>query len=98
MSPGPPSRGLVSLASVKRPRKGALCSSACVTRDHYSWGECVRNKGLQLSPHVNGEYGSRQKAWDKELDLADSAVRQGIDIPSTKTKAVQAAIEAADSG
>lgn len=89
---------LVSLASAKRPRKGANCSSKCLTRDHYTFGECVRSKGIQLSPHVNGEYGKAQKAWDKELDLAESAVRQGIDIPSTKTKAVQAAIEAADNG
>ncbi len=85
------------MGSVKL-RKGVNCSATCFTKDHYTFGECVRSKGLQLSPHVNGEYGKRQKAWDKELDLAASAVRQGIDIPSTKTKAVEAAIKAADSG
>lgn len=72
------------------------CSSACPTQDHKSWGECVRSKGLQLSPHVNGEYAVRQKAWDSELDHYASAVRQGLNPAGTKRHHVDAAIKEAD--
>lgn len=79
-----------------RKRKGANCSSACLTRDHYSWGECVRGKGIQLSPHVNDDYGTRQKAWDSELDHFESAVRQGVNPASTKRSVVDAALKEAE--
>lgn len=72
------------------------CSTACPTQDHKSWGECVRSKGLQLSPHVNGEYAVRQKAWDSELDHYASAVRQGLSPAGTKRHQVDAAIKEAD--
>lgn len=85
------------MASAKRPRKGALCSSACLTRDHRSWGECVRSKGLQVSPAVNDAYGTRQRAWDKELDSYESATRQGLNPAGTKQHHVDAAMKAAES-
>ncbi len=74
------------------------CSTVCPTRDHKSWGECVRSKGLQLSPAVNGDYGTRQKAWDKELDNYESARRQGLEPRSTKQWATDQALKEADSG
>lgn len=56
----------------------------------------MRSKGLQLSPAVNDSYGSRQKAWDKELDSYESAVRQGLSPAGTKQHHVDAAIKEAD--
>lgn len=78
-----------------RMKRGARCSSACLTKDHLSWGECVRGKGLQLSPAINDSYGRRQKTWDKELDSYESAVRQGLEPVSTKQAAIDAAVREA---
>lgn len=75
---------------------GAKCSSSCTTRDHKSWGECVRAKGLQLSPAINDTYGTKQKAWDRELDNFESATRQGLDPAGTKQHHIDAAIKKAE--
>jgi hypothetical protein len=69
------------------------CSSSCLTGGHKSWGECVRAKGVQLSPAVNGEYGARQKAWDKELDSYADARRQGVEPRGTKQHLIDEAME-----
>jgi len=75
-----------------------MCSSACKTKDHKSWGECVRSKGLQLSPAVNDGYSTKQRAWDRELDSYESAVRQGLEPAGTKQRHVDAAIKEAEHG
>lgn len=85
-------------AHSKTARAGANCSSACPTKDHESFGECMRSKNLQLSPAINDGYGTRQKAWDRELDNYESAVRQGLEPRGTKQKHIDAAIKEADSG
>ena len=72
------------------------CSSSCPTKDHASWGECVRSKGLQLSPAVNDGYGTRQKAWDRELDNYESAVRQGLSPDGTKQSHIDKAFKEAE--
>lgn len=72
------------------------CSSSCSTQDHRSWGECVRSKGLQLSPAINDGYGIKQKAWDRELDNYESAVRQGLSPAGTRQHHVDAAIKEAE--
>jgi hypothetical protein len=77
--------------------KGANCSATCATRDHRTYGECLRAKGIQLSPHVNGEYGKKQKTWDKDLDHYESAVRQGLEPEGTQRWQVDKAIKEADS-
>lgn len=75
-----------------------MCSSSCLTQDHKTFGECLRAKNLQLSPAVNDAYGTRQKAWDKELDNYQSAVSQGLEPRSTKQWATDQAIKEAESG
>jgi hypothetical protein len=75
--------------------QGLNCSSSCLTKDHGSFGECVRGKGLQISPAINDSYGSRQRTWDKELDSYESAVRQGLEPVSTKQAAIDAAVREA---
>lgn len=73
-----------------------MCSSTCPTKDHLTFGECIRAKGLQLSPAVSDSYGSRQKAWDKELDNYESAVRQGLSPAGTKQHHVDDAVRRAE--
>lgn len=53
----------------------------------------MRDKGLQLSPAVNGDYGKRQKAWDKELSSYESAVKQGVQPRGTKQAQIDAAMK-----
>lgn len=74
------------------------CSSTCVTQDHSTFGECLRSKNLQLSPHVNGDYAKKQTQWDKDLDHYESAVNQGLQPSGTQRHQVDAAIREADSG
>ena len=74
------------------------CSSACATQDHRTWGECVRSKGLQLSPAVNDSYATRQRGWDRELDNYNSARRQGLNPAGTKQHHVDAALKEAEHG
>ena len=78
--------------------KGKNCSGTCTTRDHRTYGECLRAKGIQLSPHVNGEYGKKQKTWDKDLDHYESATRQGLQPSGTQRWQVDKAIREADGG
>lgn len=80
------------------PAKGKNCSSSCLTKDHASFGECLRAKHLQLSPNINEGYETRQRAWDRELDNYESAVRQGLEPAGTKQHHIDAAIRKADSG
>ena len=81
-----------------RVKKGRNCSSACVTKDHLSFGECMRSKNLQLSPAVNDAYGTRQRAWDRELDNYEAASSQGLTPAGTKQHHIDAAVKAAESG
>lgn len=77
-------------------QKGKRCSAACPTKDHRTFGECVRSKGLQLSPAVNDNYGTAQKSWDKELDNYESAVRQGVQPRGTKQHLIDEAMKTSD--
>lgn len=85
-----------AVARSRRVPAGANCSGSCPTKDHKTYGECLRAKNLQLSPRVNGEYGARQKQWDKDLDHYESAVRQGIQPEGTQRHQVDAALKEAE--
>jgi len=58
----------------------------------------MRSKNLQLSPAVNDTYGTRQRAWDRELDNYASATSQGLTPAGTKQHHIDAAVKAAESG
>ena len=75
-----------------------MCSSSCLTKDHKTFGECLRAKNLHLSPHVNGEYAVKQKQWDKDLDHYERAVSDGLQPAGTQRHQVDAAIREAESG
>jgi hypothetical protein len=69
------------------------CSTGCQTRDHSSYGECLRSKSTRVAycNTVNGWDATKQKNWDRELANYRQAVKDGMN-PATCT---QAAIDAA---
>lgn len=73
-------------------KKGLRCSSACVTKDHRTFGECMRAKKLQLNPQLADTGAS--KAWDAELQAYRDARKQGIQPAGTKMPQIRQAIEA----
>lgn len=77
-------------------KKGLRCSAACQTKDHRTFGECMRAKSLKLSPRISDSYGSKQKAWDKELDNYESAVRQGVYPEGTTQPKIDKAMKEAE--
>lgn len=72
------------------------CSSGCKTKDHKSYGECMRAKSLAATglESTNPSFSrDANKAWDRELDRYEAAVKQGIQPASTKTPHIEAAVE-----
>jgi hypothetical protein len=85
---------LASRTNGKRKRGYDNCASSCVEGGHPSWGACVRAKRLNLNPNLAGR--SAQKAWDRELDSYESAVRQGVQPDSTRQDAIDRAMRESD--
>jgi hypothetical protein len=90
---------MTTKAKPRRPRATATavspCSSSCLTKDHKTWGECIRAKGLQVSPAINDAYGTRQRAWDRELDNYAAARAQGVEPAGTQQHHIDAAMKEA---
>lgn len=75
------------------------CSSGCKTGGHATYGECLRSKGLRIAYSNSAKSGgdaTAQKKWDAELDSYRSAVNQGMEPESTRTKDIQAAVKWSD--
>lgn len=68
------------------------CSSGCRTKNHSSYGECLRSNtpAVQL-PQVGAEYMARKK-WDAEIREYRSAQAQGIQPKSSKLKDIRSAV------
>ncbi|WNM74998.1 hypothetical protein SEA_DENNEBES_42 [Streptomyces phage Dennebes] len=75
----------------KRVKKGTHCSSGCPTKDHKTFGECMRSKNLQLNPNLSD--AGKSKAWDAELQAYRDARSQGIQPAGTTMAKVQEAVE-----
>lgn len=71
------------------------CSSGCLTKDHATYGECIRSKSFRIAycQSASNLDASRQKRWDKELDAYRSAVAQGIEPDSTAGRDIRKAVE-----
>jgi hypothetical protein len=72
------------------------CASSCKTQDHPSYGACLRSKGLAVTglESTNPSFSrDRSKAWDSELDLYESAVKQGIQPETTERRDIEFALE-----
>lgn len=69
---------------------GSKCSSGCITKDHFSYAECLKSKKVSNPPTL---LSTPQKKWDAELNAYNDAVRQGIQPSGTKMKNIQEAVE-----
>lgn len=67
------------------------CSSSCRTKDHATYGACLRAKNLRTNA-LDGESLTTQKAADKTLDDYAKARSYGIQPSSTRAPDVQAAV------
>lgn len=62
---------------------------------HATFGACMRAKNLRVAycQSHNGRDLSRQKQWDRELDMYADARAQGIQPRGTQESLVRAAVE-----
>jgi hypothetical protein len=74
---------------------GQNCSSACVTKDHATFGACMRSKGLYVAPNLSDTGAS--KRWDSELSAYRDARRQGVQPAGTTMAKVNEAMRLSDS-
>lgn len=76
---------------------GFLCSTGCPTKDHVSWGECVRSKNARIAySGIGGGDATAQRKWDAELSAYRDARAQGIQPNGTSMAKVQQALDASD--
>lgn len=74
---------------------GENCSSACVTKDHETFGECMRSKSLRVAycaSHKGQDY-TAQKRWDAELNDFATAKANGIRPEGTTREKINKAYE-----
>lgn len=64
------------------------CSTACPTKDHKTWGECVRAKGIQVKPQLMVS----SKGTERELQAFRDAKAQGINPDGTTMAKVEEAV------
>lgn len=77
---------------------GENCSARCRTRDHESFGACMRAKSLSIA-YCNSAAGkdfTAQKNLDASLDRYAAARAEGIQPAGTTTESVNAAMAASD--
>lgn len=77
---------------------GDNCSSSCPTRDHESFGACMRGKALKIAycNSASGRDYTEQKRWDANLAAYKEARNQGIQPASTDRAAVDRAVAISD--
>ena len=70
---------------------GENCSASCLTRDHATWGECIRGKGLKISwaNSAGGMDLTQEKKWQRDLDAYANARKQGIQPAGTSRQQVE---------
>lgn len=71
---------------------GQNCSSGCLTRDHATYGECMRSKSLghMALGGTTSSYGER-KAWAAQNAELRNVVKAGGDISTALSQGVDAA-------
>lgn len=78
--------------------RGLNCSRTCPTRDHTTFGECMRSK-RQMVGFARSAYGAdktKDNLWNKELDLYADLRRQGIQPDGTGMKKLEFAKRMSD--
>lgn len=77
---------------------GEHCSSACTTKDHASYGECLRSKNIRTlyaASHKGLDY-SAEKRDQKEISEYRAARAAGIQPASTRTADIRRAVAASE--
>lgn len=71
------------------------CSTGCLTKDHATWGECVRAKNTRVAwaASARGLDLTREKKWDQELQSYRDARAQGVQPAGTTTGQIREAME-----
>ena len=74
------------------------CSSGCLTKDHRSFGECLRSKNLKTAVSIPGKDYDRsgQRDWDKRIDSYKAARAEGIQPSGTSKSQIDAAVRTSD--
>jgi len=74
------------------------CRTGCVTKDHASYSECLRGAGVKIAycNSAGGQDATKQKRWDKELDLYREARAAGVQPAGTKTSQIRKAMEVSE--
>lgn len=73
------------------------CTSTCTTRDHKTFGECMRAKNAIVAYcGIGGGDASAEKRWDRELEAYRNARAQGIQPTGTTMPKIEAALEASN--
>lgn len=75
------------------PKLKTPCSSGCATKDHKTYGECLKSKSVSHPPTI---LSAAQKSWDGELRAYERAVSQGIQPDGTSMKKIDAAVRMSD--
>lgn len=77
-----------------RKKKGVNCSSRCSTKDHYTFGECLKDKGVApVGYRISRGMESRDmNRTNRELSMFRDAVNQGIMPDGTTEQKVQDAM------
>lgn len=72
---------------------GEHCTSGCRTRDHNSYGECLRDKsvGNIMLGGYRSDSHSRQRAFERETETYRDIVKRGGSISTAVNKGVDAA-------
>ena len=71
------------------------CTTGCLTKDHATYGECLKSKRVRI-PAIPVNEISVQKKADMILDGYAAARKQGIQPASTKPADVAMAVQASD--
>jgi hypothetical protein len=70
---------------------GEKCRTGCTTKNHRSYGECLRD----AAPVINLR-ATPNNAWDRELETYRSAREQGIQPTGTTLQATRDALDISD--
>ena len=73
------------------------CRTGCLTKDHATWGECLRASNIQMNPgDASGNMvasGWTNKKWEGELKAYRDARAQGIQPDGTSMSKIRKAVE-----
>lgn len=75
------------------------CSAGCKTRDHRTYGECLRSKSIRHHALGGTQHSrSQQRKFERENEMYRQAVKDGLQPARVSEEAVNAAYEAAARG